>query len=125
MPWAPIAPRGSAPRRPTLFPPRVSAYDTGLGGRASRAVTATPRLVMADSTTSPSGTPSNPAAIRAQRLEAARDELAAASVRGEGGRQAMRQYSNRMDALIQQLFAEAGSVAQPVAVFALGGYGRR
>jgi [protein-PII] uridylyltransferase len=30
-----------------------------------------------------------------------------------------------MDALIQQLFAEAGLAAQPVAVFALGGYGRR
>ncbi len=37
----------------------------------------------------------------------------------------MRQYSHRMDALIQQLFADAGPVTQPVAVFALGGYGRR
>ena len=37
----------------------------------------------------------------------------------------MRQYSHRMDALIQQLYAEAGSVTQSVAVFALGGYGRR
>ncbi len=30
-----------------------------------------------------------------------------------------------MDALIQQLFAEASTAAQPVGVFALGGYGRR
>src|SRR6476659_1112177 len=37
----------------------------------------------------------------------------------------MRQYSHRMDALVQQLFAEAGVASQPVAVFALGGYGRR
>ena len=28
----------------------------------------------------------------------------------EGGRQAMRQYSNRMDALVQQLYADAGPV---------------
>jgi [protein-PII] uridylyltransferase len=66
-----------------------------------------------------------PQAARAARLDAARRELAAASGQGEGGRHAMRQYSHRMDALIQQLFAEAGPVAQPVAVFALGGYGRR
>src|SRR5262249_9569056 len=41
------------------------------------------------------------------------------------GRNALRQYSHRMDALVQQLFAEAGAASQPVAVFALGGYGRR
>ena len=61
----------------------------------------------------------------AARLAAARRELADASGRGEGGRHAMRQYSHRMDALIQQLYADAGSLAQPVTVFALGGYGRR
>ena len=37
----------------------------------------------------------------------------------------MRQYSHRMDALIQQLYSDAGSLTQSVAVFALGGYGRR
>ena len=42
---------------------------------------------------------------RASRLEAARGELAEASGRGEGGRHAMRQYSHRMDALVQQLCA--------------------
>ncbi|MFN7914787.1 MAG: HD domain-containing protein [Vicinamibacterales bacterium] len=62
---------------------------------------------------------------RAARLDGARRELADASGRGEGGRHAMRQYSHRMDALIQQLYAEAGSLTQSVAVFALGGYGRR
>jgi [protein-PII] uridylyltransferase len=64
-------------------------------------------------------------AARTARLDAARRELADASGRGEGGRHAMRQYSHRMDALIQQLYAEAGSLTQSVAVFALGGYGRR
>ena len=37
----------------------------------------------------------------------------------------MRQYSHRMDAMVQQLFARAGSIVQPVGVYALGGYGRR
>ena len=36
----------------------------------------------------------------------------------------MRQYSQRMDALVQGLFAEAGPLPAPVAAFALGGYGR-
>src|SRR4051812_13125038 len=64
-------------------------------------------------------------AARAQRLEGARSELAAATERGEGGRQALRQYSHRVDALLQQIFAESTPASQPVAVFALGGYGRR
>ncbi len=62
---------------------------------------------------------------RAARLEAARAELVAASERGEGGRQALKQYSHRMDAMVQQLFAEAGPLAQTTCIFALGGYGRR
>jgi [protein-PII] uridylyltransferase len=62
---------------------------------------------------------------RAARLDAARGELIAASERGDGGRVALRQYSQRVDAIIQQLFADAGTLAQPVGVFALGGYGRR
>src|SRR5262249_47956952 len=64
-------------------------------------------------------------AIHRERLQAARAELAAATERGQGGRTALRQYSLRMDALIQQLFAEAGPASQLVGVFALGGYGRR
>ena len=68
---------------------------------------------------------SDPRVARRQRIEAARAELVAATERGAGGRQALRQYSHRMDAMIQQLFAEAGPLSQPVGVFALGGYGRR
>jgi [protein-PII] uridylyltransferase len=67
----------------------------------------------------------DPRAARRARVDAARVELAGATERGEGGRQALRQYSLRMDAVVQQLFAEAGPLAQPVGVFALGGYGRR
>jgi [protein-PII] uridylyltransferase len=80
-----------------------------------------PLTSMTDSQTSPA----DARATRAARLDSAHAELSAATVRGQGGRQAMRQYSNRMDALVQQLFADAGPVSQPVAVFALGGYGRR
>jgi [protein-PII] uridylyltransferase len=77
-----------------------------------------PRLVQTDART-------DARVARAARLDAARRELADASGRGEGGRYAMRQYSHRMDALIQQLYADAGSLTQAVTVFALGGYGRR
>ena len=56
---------------------------------------------------------------RTARLEMARGELAEASGRGEGGRHAMRQYSHRMDALIQQLYADAGSLTQSVAVLTI------
>lgn len=103
--------------REGLFGPRLSAYDTGRGPR--------PIVLMANNIPAVSGGMPDPTTIRAQRLAAAREELGTAAGRGEGGRQAMRQYSHRMDALIQQLFAEAGPVSSPVAVFALGGYGRR
>src|SRR5262245_54849212 len=69
--------------------------------------------------------PTEARALRAARLDGARRELVAATERGEGGRQALKQYSQRMDALIQQLFADAGAPTQPVGVYALGGYGRR
>ena len=67
----------------------------------------------------------DPRAARAARLEAARGELRDATGRGAGGRPALRQYSHRMDALVQQLFADAEPASQLVGVFALGGYGRR
>jgi [protein-PII] uridylyltransferase len=67
----------------------------------------------------------DPAATRRARIDAARAELSAATERAEGGRQVLKQYSQRMDAMVQQLFAEAGPVAQSVGVFALGGYGRQ
>ena len=56
---------------------------------------------------------------------AARGELRAATERGDGGRHALRQYSHRMDAMVQQLFSDATPSTQAIAVFALGGYGRR
>ena len=67
----------------------------------------------------------DPRAARAARLEAARGELRAATEQGAGGRQALRQYSHRMDALVQQVFSDAEPASQLVGVFALGGYGRR
>jgi [protein-PII] uridylyltransferase len=76
---------------------------------------------MAEANTSPSPRPTT----YAGRFTAARQELMAATERGEGGRNALRQYSHRMDALVQQLFADAGAASHAVAVFALGGYGRR
>jgi len=80
---------------------------------------------MSQQPVSPTEPRQDPRVARAARLESARRELADAAGRGEGGRHAMRQYSHRMDALIQQLYADAGSLTQSVAVFALGGYGRR
>jgi [protein-PII] uridylyltransferase len=90
--------------------PTPEPHSTPAGARSSAATGAAP---------------ADARAARAERFAAARSELAAATVRGEGGRHALRQYSNRMDALVQQLFADAGAASQPVAVFALGGYGRR
>jgi [protein-PII] uridylyltransferase len=80
---------------------------------------------MSDPLLSPPAARRDARAVRADRLEAARAELRAATERGEGGRTALKQYSQRMDALVQQLFAEAGLAGQAVGVFALGGYGRR
>ena len=61
----------------------------------------------------------------AASLGAARDELRADVARGAGGRTALERYSDRADVLLRQLFAEAAAPKTPVAVLALGGYGRR
>lgn len=58
-------------------------------------------------------------------FEAAREELRADVRRGAGGRAALERYTDRIDALVRRLFADAGPPATPVAVMALGGYGRR
>ena len=58
-------------------------------------------------------------------LEAARRELGEETVRGRGGRMAVERYAGRVDALLQRLYAEAPAAARPVAIAALGGYGRR
>ena len=56
---------------------------------------------------------------------AARAELNADVTRGAGGRATLERYSDRVDALLRQLFSDAGSPDSSVAVLALGGYGRR
>src|SRR5262245_44942044 len=46
-------------------------------------------------------------------------------MRGVAGRLAAERYADRIDTLLQRLFFEAPPAAQPVAILALGGYGRR
>ena len=58
-------------------------------------------------------------------LDAAREELRGNIARGAGGRAALEQHADRVDVLLRALYAEAGGQARPVAVIALGGYGRR
>jgi [protein-PII] uridylyltransferase len=67
--------------------------------------------------------PSGPALVAL--LDAARSELQADVLRGAGGRASLERYSDRVDAMLRQLFAEAGGQVQDVVVLALGGYGRR
>ena len=61
----------------------------------------------------------------AATFEAARAELRDDVRRGAGGRAALERYSDRVDGLIRQLFADAQPADGSVAVLALGGYGRR
>jgi [protein-PII] uridylyltransferase len=63
-------------------------------------------------------------ALRAT-FDSARDELRADIARGAGGRSALERHSDRVDALLRQLFADAGAPTCPTAIIALGGYGRR
>ena len=58
-------------------------------------------------------------------LDVARDELSADTARGEGGRAALERHADRVDGLLRQLFSDAGIPDRPVAIIALGGYGRR
>jgi len=60
-----------------------------------------------------------------QLFSAAREELRKDIRRGAGGRAALERYSDRVDALLKQLFTEAGPTAVPTTIAALGGYGRR
>jgi [protein-PII] uridylyltransferase len=57
-------------------------------------------------------------------LATARAELAADVRRGAGGRGALERYSDRIDAMLRQLFAD-GVPPDGVVILALGGYGRR
>ncbi|MEN3337851.1 MAG: [protein-PII] uridylyltransferase [Acidobacteriota bacterium] len=59
-------------------------------------------------------------------LAAARDEYAAEARKGRGGRDAVARLADRMDALVRMLVDYARNQTEcPVAVCALGGYGRR
>ena len=58
-------------------------------------------------------------------LDAARDELRADITRGAGGRAALERHADRVDGLLRRLYTEAGAPDGPVAIIALGGYGRR
>ena len=58
-------------------------------------------------------------------LEAARERLRGEAARGAGGRSALEQHADRVDVLLRALYDEAGGAELPVAVIALGGYGRK
>jgi [protein-PII] uridylyltransferase len=75
------------------------------------------------STVEPANSPSavTPSAV----LEAARQELIQDAAHGAAGRVAAERYADRVDTLLQRLFFLAPPPAQPVAILALGGYGRR
>ena len=61
-----------------------------------------------------------------ETLQAARDELAADTVLARGGLASLGRYSDQVDGLIRQLYQSARERTEaPVAVVALGGYGRR
>ena len=59
-------------------------------------------------------------------LESARRELVDSTERGEGGRQALARFSDAVDEILRDLVEAASALARtPIAVCALGGYGRR
>jgi [protein-PII] uridylyltransferase len=70
-------------------------------------------------------TQSGPGSTIRAALDAARDELRAETAQGAGGRAAVERHADRVDALLQQLYVEAMVPDRPVAIIALGGYGRR
>jgi [protein-PII] uridylyltransferase len=59
-------------------------------------------------------------------LDSARSELIASTERGEGGRLALARFSDRVDVILRDLVEAARAQTDtPIAVCALGGYGRR
>src|SRR5262245_45263446 len=70
------------------------------------------------------GEPEAGSTLRAS-LDAAREELRTDIARGAGGRAALERHSDRVDGLLRQLFADTMGAEGPVAIVALGGYGRR
>src|ERR1051325_2287822 len=75
-------------------------------------------VVAVDTTNSQTLTPSG-------LLETARQELIEEIRDGAAGRTAVERFSDRVAPLLQRLFFQAAPAGQPVAVLALGGYGRR
>src|SRR5947209_6651804 len=61
----------------------------------------------------------------ASGVEAAREALCAAAARSHGGRAALQRFSDCVDHLLQQLFADAPDAGGASLMVALGGYGRR
>src|SRR5580765_244526 len=59
------------------------------------------------------------------QLEEARREFREEILRGHGGRAALARFSDRLDAILRQIVSSAPKTTQPVAVVAIGGYGRR
>ncbi len=61
-----------------------------------------------------------------RRLAEARDEYAARAREGRGGLDVLARYADRMDGLVREIAESAGAqTTMPIAVCALGGYGRR
>src|SRR5262245_12606740 len=58
-------------------------------------------------------------------LDDARQALTAATLAGQGGLSAVEAYSLALDTVLKRAFAEAPAPERPVALIALGGYGRR
>src|SRR5215472_11784014 len=77
----------------------------------------------------PAGTSQGPLrqqpATFATQLDEARRELRDDILRGHGGRAALARFSDRLDTMVRQMFAAAPRTEQPIAVVAIGGYGRR
>jgi [protein-PII] uridylyltransferase len=58
-------------------------------------------------------------------LDAARQELIQDTMQGSAGRASAERYADRVDTLLQRLFFASPPTDTPVAILALGGYGRR
>ncbi|HUK35055.1 MAG TPA: HD domain-containing protein [Vicinamibacterales bacterium] len=59
------------------------------------------------------------------QLDQARRELRDEILRGHGGRAALARFSDRLDAMVRQMFVAGPRTQQQIAVVAIGGYGRR
>ena len=58
-------------------------------------------------------------------FDGVRAELRTDVARGDAGRAALGRYTDRVDVVLREVFVAAGGHPQPVALVALGGYGRR